>query len=128
MSKRILIIDDDKFVRESFMFALEDLGKYSVDAAESGEKGLDMMRNQTYDLVYLDLKMPGMNGVETLFELRKIDATVPVYIVTAFHQEFFQELNEAVEAGIQFEVLKKPIDTDKIVYVTKNILEKPHNK
>ncbi|MER3446132.1 MAG: response regulator [Candidatus Dadabacteria bacterium] len=126
MSKRILVIDDEEAVRKSFILALEDTG-YRVEAAESGEKGFNMIQTNKYDLVFLDLKMPGMNGVKTLRELRKIDKTVPVYIVTAFHKEFFDQLKEAAEDGIGFEIIKKPLSSDQIVLITKGILEGPQS-
>lgn len=124
MSKRILVIDDDKFVRESFIFALEDKG-YSLETVDSGERGLEKSAGQKYDLVFLDLKMPGMNGVETLRELRKIDKEVPIYILTAFHQEFFSQLKEVEENGINFELVSKPINSEQIILVTKSILSGP---
>ncbi|MBC8458237.1 MAG: response regulator, partial [Deltaproteobacteria bacterium] len=110
------MIDDDESIRKSFSLALEDT-EYQVDTVESGEKGIEMEQNNKYDLIFLDLKMPGLNGVETLRELRKIDKDVPVYIVTAFHKEFFEGLKSAGEDGIDFEVVKKPIGSDDIVLV-----------
>ena len=122
MSKRILVIDDDESIRKSFTLALEDTA-YQVDTVESGEKGIEMEQNDRYDLIFLDLKMPGLNGVETLRELRKIDKDVPVYIVTAFHKEFFEGLERAGEDGIDFEIVKKPIGGDDIVLVAESALE-----
>ncbi|MFQ5586797.1 MAG: response regulator [Thermodesulfobacteriota bacterium] len=122
MSKRILVIDDDEAIRKSFSLALEDT-ECRVDTAESGEQGIEMEQKERYDLIYLDLKMPGLNGVDTLRELRRIDNDVPVYIVTAFHKEFFELLNCAVKDGVEFEVLQKPIGGDQIIHVTRGILE-----
>jgi len=122
MNKRILVIDDDESIRKSFTLALEDTA-YQVDTAESGEKGIEMEQQEKYNLIFLDLKMPGLNGVETLRELRKIDKDVPVYIVTAFHKEFFEGLKSAGEDGIDFEVVKKPIGGDEIVLVANSALE-----
>jgi len=121
MSKRILIIDDDEAVRRSFISALED-SKFQVDTAESGEEGLQMKKDAEYNLIFLDLKMPGMNGVETLREIRKTDKEVPVYIFTAFHKEFFDQLRIVEEQGLNFEVIKKPVGSDLIVTLTKLIL------
>ncbi len=122
MSKRILVIDDELSIRKSFLLALEDTG-YLVDTVESGEKGIEMEQNNKYDLIFLDLKMPGLNGVETLRALRKIDMDVPIYIVTAFHKEFFEGLKKAGEDGIDFEMVKKPIGGADIVLVAKSVLE-----
>ncbi len=81
MTKKILIIDDEEAIRKSFLLSLEDTD-YTVETAESGEIGIQKRREAIFDLIFLDLKMPGINGVETLFELRKIDQNVPIYIVT----------------------------------------------
>lgn len=126
MSKRILVIDDEEAVRKSFILALEDTD-YQVETAESGEKGFERIQTNKYDLVFLDLKMPGMNGVETLRKLRKVDESVPVYIVTAFHKEFFDQLKGAAEDGIDFEIVKKPLSNDRIVLITRGILEGPQS-
>ena len=124
MSQRILVIDDEEAVRTSFTLALGDAG-FKVDTAESGEKGLQMKKEAEYDLIFLDLKMPGMNGVETLRQIRKTDKKVPIYIFTAFHKEFFEELKIARNEMLSFEILKKPIGTDLIVTLTKLILGQP---
>ena len=124
MPKRILVIDDEEAVRKAFLLALEDTD-YEVDTAESGAKGIEFKKNKSYDLIFLDLKMPEMNGVETLLKLRKMDEEVAVYIVTAFYGEFFEELERAEEDGVYCEVLRKPISADEIVLVSKSILEGP---
>lgn len=124
MNKRILVIDDDEDVRKSFVLSLEDSG-YGVDTAESGEKGVEKVKAVKYDLIYLDLKMPGMGGVAALRERRKINTLTPIYIITAFYEEFFTGLKKAARGGMNFELLKKPIESDKIVFVTRSILEEP---
>ena len=122
MGKRIIVIDDESAIRRSFELALEESG-YGVDTASSGKEGLEMLQNEAYDLVFLDLKMPGLTGVETLRELRKRDENIPVYIVTAFYGEFFDELSAMAENGVEFEVLNKPVDGDMILKVCQAVLE-----
>ena len=124
MAKRILIIDDEESVRKSFILALED-ADYEVDTAASGEEGVRSVKKVRPNLIFLDLKMPGMNGVDTLGEIRKIDRDVPVYIVTAFLKEFLDLLNAAVKRGIKFEVLNKPIESQQIRAIVKAALEGP---
>ena len=121
MNKRILVIDDEEAVRMSFTLAFEGTG-FEVDTAESGEKGLQMKKDAEYDLIFLDLKMPGMNGTQTLRQIRETDKDVPIYIVTAFHKEFFDELKIARKEKLDFEVLKKPVSNEEIVLLTKSIL------
>ena len=81
------------------------------------------MESTKYDLVFLNLNMPGLNGVETLRELRARDKNVPVYIQTAFHAAFADQLRQAAKDGMDFEILKKPLGSDQIVSITKGILE-----
>ncbi len=123
MSKRILVIDDDEAVRKSFILALEDTA-YQVEAVESGEKGIEKVEGDGYSLVFLDLKMPGLNGVQTLRRLRQLNTYVPVYIVTAFHKEFFKDLKMLSEDGIAFDLLRKPIGSDEIVELTESMLRR----
>ena len=122
MSKRILVIDDDAAVRKAFALALDDTS-YEVVTAEGGEEGLRKLGEAAFDLVYLDLRMPGMDGVTTLRAIRKGDADLPVYIVTAFHREFFDDLTEVRKEGIAFELLRKPIEREHIIRITRGILE-----
>jgi DNA-binding response OmpR family regulator len=122
MNKRILVIDDDLAIRKSFALALED-ADCQVDTAESGEEGVDKVSNTEYDLIFLDLKMPGINGVETLIRLRDNGHTMPVYIITAFHEEFMDQLRVAADEGYEFEVMQKPIESQDLVRITKAILE-----
>lgn len=122
MSKRILVIDDDAAIRKSFALALED-ADCQVDTAESGEEGIDKASNAEYDLIFLDLKMPGINGVETLIRLRDGGHKMPIYIITAFHEEFMDQLRVAADEGYEFEVMQKPIESQDLVRITKAILE-----
>ncbi len=122
MSKRILVIDDDLAVRKSFALTLDDAG-WQVDTAESGEEGIDKASNTEYDLIFLDLKMPGINGVETLIRLRDDGHKMPIYIITAFHEEFMDQLRVAADEGYDFEVMQKPIMSEDLVTITEAILE-----
>ena len=67
--------------------------------------------------------MPGLNGVETLRELREIDKEVPIYFETAFHAAFTDQLKKAAEDKLAFEILRKPLSNEQIVNITKMILE-----
>jgi CheY-like chemotaxis protein len=121
MTFKVLVIDDDIAIRKSFLLALEDSG-YQVDTAEDGLAGIEMFTRDGHDLIFLDLKMPGINGVETLQRIREHDGQVPVYIVTAFHQEFLEELQICSERGVAFELLRKPIRGDQIEALCQSVL------
>ncbi len=118
----ILVIDDDEAVRKAFTLAFED-SEYRVDTAESGGEGIGMVKGSRYDLVLLDLKMPGLNGIQTLRAIRKLNADLPVYLVTAFHKEFFEEIKCVVQDRISFDVVQKPIDGEQIRAIAAGVLE-----
>ena len=111
--KRILTIDDEEGVRNAFLLALEDSG-HTVDTAATGEEGLEKVAANPPDLIFLDLRMPGIGGVETLYRLQKDWPQVPIYIVTAFHEQYFKELEQAVTDGLSFELIRKPAGMDVI--------------
>jgi len=120
MTKRILVVDDEPGVRRTFRRILESAGYVTVPA-ESGQAALDALDEGVFDLVLLDLKMPGTNGVETLREIRKGCPDLPVYILTAFQNEFTAELRAAAEEGVHFEVMQKPIEADRLIEVARGI-------
>lgn len=126
MPKKILIIDDEPAVRKAFTYALDESG-YQLDTADCGETGVEMFNNDDYSLVFLDMKMPGMNGAQTLRKLREHNLATPVYIVTAFHKEFLEELQVIHRDGIKFELLRKPLGNDEIVTIVDSVLNKPRN-
>ncbi len=122
MCKRILVIDDNLAIRKSFALALGD-ADYQVDTAKSGKAGIDKVSNTEYDLIFLDLRMPEINGVETLIRLRDDGHRMPVYIATAFYEEFTEQLRIAAKEGYDFEVILKPIESEDLVRITKAVLE-----
>lgn len=113
MSNNILVIDDDPAVRGAFKLILEDEG-YIVREAENGLIGVALAEAERPDLIFLDLRMPGIDGVETLRRLKSFDATLNVYIVTAFANEFLQDLKVAHDEGLQFELASKPLSASQI--------------
>lgn len=123
-NKNVLVIDDELAVRRSFELALEDTD-YNLTTVECGEEGVKAVESGEFHLVFLDLKMPGMNGVETLRNIRQAKPALPVYIVTAFHKEFLTELDDARKQGLQFQLLRKPIGSVEIQTLAQSVLDKP---
>lgn len=113
MAKKILVIDDDPAVRNAFKLVLEE-GGCTVWALDNGLDGIEQARAERPDLIFLDLKMPGIDGVETLRRLKALDATLRVYIVTAFATEFMDQLKAAHKEGLEFELASKPLSTAQI--------------
>ncbi|MDX2224477.1 MAG: response regulator [Rhodospirillaceae bacterium] len=121
MSKRILVIDDDENVRDTFAFVLENSG-YDVTRADSGLAGIDSAAAHVPDLIFLDLKMPGLNGVETLRRLAEVCPRTPVYIVTGFYNEFLEPLRALKDSGISFDVARKPLALQEIKAIADSVL------
>ncbi|MEI8570521.1 response regulator [Methylomonas sp. BW4-1] len=113
MVNNILVIDDDPAVRGAFKLILEEEG-YRVREAENGLQGIAMVEADRPDLIFLDLRMPGIDGVETLRRLKALDTSLNVYIVTAFAAEFMDQLKDAHEEGLQFELASKPLSASQI--------------
>ncbi len=124
MAKRVLAVDDEEGIRDAFLLALEDSG-YDVDTASTGEEALEKSAQQKPDLLFLDLRMPGMGGVETLRRFRRVHPDTPVYIVTAFYQEFFEPLKALEADGIRFQIARKPLGADDILEITRSVLSGP---
>jgi CheY-like chemotaxis protein len=122
MINSILIIDDDPAVRGAFSLILEDAG-YEVRVAESGLQGLALVKAQRPDLIFLDLRMPNMDGVETLRRLKDIDSQLNVYIVTAFAEEYMDQLKVAYEEGLHFQIASKPLSSAQIKHIVSSIVE-----
>ncbi|BBP44107.1 response regulator [Thiosulfativibrio zosterae] len=110
----VLVVDDEQSIRDSFELALEGIAELNLKLAENGVEAMKMVQGWPPALVFLDLKMPKMNGVETLRALRALYPDVPVYVVTAFAKEFTKELEQVRDDGIEFQLAAKPITLDQI--------------
>lgn len=102
----ILIIDDDDQLRNSFKKLLAEEG-YKVESAASGEAGLNIVKNESLDLVILDIRLPGMNGIETFKRIHEIEPKLPVIIMTAYGTT--ETAIETTKLGA-FDYILKPFD------------------
>lgn len=119
LMNKILIVDDELSIRESFSLILE--GKYKLFLAASGEAALKITVDQKIDLVYLDIRMPGLNGLETLKRIKEIDPSVEVIMVTAVND--VQKASEAVKLGAK-DYIVKPFDVDVILKMAETVLRR----
>jgi DNA-binding NarL/FixJ family response regulator len=102
---RILIVDDHPVVRAGLTSMLATQAQFEViGSASSGEEAMDMMRRDSPDVLLLDLRMPGMNGVETMLAMRTIETRARVIILTSFETD--EDIYRAVLAGAQGYLLK----------------------
>jgi two-component system, NtrC family, response regulator HydG len=106
MSLRVFIVDDDRDHAESIADVLTMRG-FECELAFSGETGLQRFREADFDIVFMDVKLPGMNGVETFMQFRKLKPDVRVMMMTGFSLE--QLVAQAVENGA-LGVLRKPFE------------------
>lgn len=114
----ILVVDDKAGVRRLICEALLDDG-YLVEQASNGAEAIQKIKQKRYKLVLLDVKMPGMNGLETLHELRKIDRHVPVAMMTAYGE--LELVEEARNNGVRHHI-SKPFDLNELRALVRGII------
>ncbi|GBE05097.1 MAG TPA: response regulator [Nitrospirae bacterium] len=119
---KILIIDDELSPRESMRMVLRD--RYNVSTASGGYEGLEFMERNAVDLVVLDIKMPGMDGITALKEIKKKYPDTEVILLTAFAS--LETAKSAVRFGA-LDYLTKPFDKDDVLTVVEKGLDKKRN-
>ncbi|MEI7751959.1 MAG: response regulator [Candidatus Omnitrophota bacterium] len=112
----VLVVDDEVNICSTLAKILELKG-YEVAQAESGSSAVQMFRNRAFDVVLMDIRMPGMNGVEACKEMKKIKPETAVILMTAFTMD--EILHEALREGA-YAVVHKPLDMDTVT----NMIEK----
>ncbi|MCF8143640.1 MAG: sigma-54 dependent transcriptional regulator [Deltaproteobacteria bacterium] len=120
MSKmpRILVVDDERPMRESLNDWLKEDG-YRVGLAASGQEAIDMARKEPWEVILLDLKMPGMDGLKTLQKLKEVRPDAEVLMMTAYAT--VETAVQAMKEGA-FDYLVKPFDPDEVEVQIKKIL------
>src|ERR1051325_1882269 len=118
--RRILVVDDEPGIRQSLGGVLEDEG-YTVDSAESGEACLAALPGAGFELVLLDIWLPGIDGLEVLARIQEIPfGERPVVVVISGHGTI-ETAVKATKLGA-FDFLEKPLSIDKVSVVVKNAL------
>lgn len=121
---RLLLVDDEEDFRAATITVLKRRG-FEVREAENGEEGLKAIRSDRPDLAILDLKMPGINGIETLQKIREFEPVLPVIILTG-HGSYHDAL-----AGINLEIvdfIQKPVDMNILESRIRRFLIKGNDK
>ena len=106
--RRVLIVDDEKNIRFTLPLALEPLG-VETDTASDGEEALTKLGEKEFDLILLDLKMPGIDGIEVLKRVKQTRPEIEVIILTGHGSE--QDRATCLELGA-FAYLQKPVDIE----------------
>jgi two-component system nitrogen regulation response regulator NtrX len=118
---RILIVDDEPGIRQSLSGILEDEG-FTVESAENGESALDLLARSIFDLVFLDIWLPGIDGLEALDRIQRIpQSDRPVVVVISGHGTI-ETAVKATKLGA-YDFLEKPLSIDRVLLVTKRALE-----
>jgi two-component system nitrogen regulation response regulator NtrX len=117
--KTILVVDDEKSVRDSIKMVLE-FESYEVQFAESGQEALRLLAQTSVDLVLLDVKMAGMDGVEVLQRIREKSSDLPVIMISGHGT--IETAVEATKLGA-FDFLPKPLDRNKLLVTVRNALQ-----
>ncbi len=115
----VLIVDDELSIRESFSLILDDY--FNVETAASGETAVQKASTQPVDLVFLDIRMPGMDGMETLPKLKKIMPNTPVVMVTAVND--VQSAGQTIKDGAE-DYIVKPFDVEDVLKKARFLLER----
>lgn len=116
----VLIIDDELPIRKILSTILKEKGYFTIEAA-GGREALDLVRTMKTDIALLDLKMPGMDGIETLRELHAVDPTMPVIMITA-HGDVPTAV-EAIKLGAEDFMLKPP-DFELLLLMVRRAIDK----
>ena len=116
----VLVIDDEEIMREILETLLTREG-YEVRLAASGAEGLELAKSRTFDAAIVDVMMPGIDGITTLEDLKKIDDDLPVLMITAFAS--VETAISAMKRGA-FDYITKPFKNDEVLLVVRNALER----
>ena len=113
----IVVVDDDQGILDSFDAMLGD--DYALTMVNNGSKAIQLLLQKSPRLLFLDIKMPGMNGLEILKWIQDRELATKVVIVTALPQDQYEEM--AQQYGV-YRYLRKPLDVDEVEDITRSVL------
>ena len=117
---KILIIDDERAIRRALREILE-FEKFEVDEAENGKQGVDKSKSELYDIIFCDIKMPEMDGMEVLDELLKSKVDTPVIMISGHGN--IETAVQAIKKGA-YDFIEKPLDLNRILVTIRNAQDK----
>ena len=117
-SINILVVDDEFSVRDSLFKWFREDG-YNVDTAENATEALKKIQESKWDLILLDIKMPGMDGMELQKRIKEIDPNIIIIMITAFAS--VDTAVQALKVGA-YDYVTKPIDPDYLTHIVNNAL------
>ena len=117
---KILVVDDERSIRSTLKDILE-FEKHVVTVAENGKAGLEAALNSVFDLIFSDIKMPEMDGIEMLDHLKEKEIDVPVIMISGHGN--IETAVECIKKGA-FDFIEKPIDLNRLLVTVRNALER----
>jgi CheY-like chemotaxis protein len=120
MEKRVLVVDDDQVVGQSFERVLGGKG-YKVDTAMSGREAFEKYAGADFDMVFMDLKMPGPDGLEVAQRIKEMNPWLPIVVVTGYGSQEQEEKAKAIGVA---EFLRKPLTPAAIEEVAARVTER----
>ena len=115
---KILVVDDQRSIRTTLSGIIEEEG-YDVTEVEDGYLAIDAVKDSAFDLIFMDIKMPGINGVQTFREIKKISPKSVVVMMTGFAVEDL--VKEALEEGA-FSVVYKPFEIRDVIGLVESVI------
>ncbi len=116
---KILVIDDEKSIRDSLRGVLEDEG-YEVREADSGESALELIKRERFDVIFLDVWLPGIDGIDVLTKLKEREDSVPVIMISGHAN--IETAVKATKIGA-YDFLEKPLSSERVLLTIKNALK-----
>ncbi|MEK7617453.1 MAG: response regulator [Patescibacteria group bacterium] len=120
-TKKILLVEDEDFIRDLYVRQLSKEG-FVVKAAPDGQSGLNFLKSEVFDLLLLDIMLPGMNGLQVLREFKTQNPTSPMITILLTNLGQEAVIKEGFELGAQAYLIKASYTPDQVVQEVKNAL------
>lgn len=118
----ILVVDDDPYICETLRNSLEERG-YSVSTSQDGEQAVEIVKERPKDVIFIDLKLPLVNGLMVYLEIKKVNPDVVTVMMTAYKEEMQEVLDQALAHGA-YACLHKPFDLEEVAAILEEIAGK----
>lgn len=120
-SKKILLVEDEDFIRDLYVRQLTKAG-FLIKSAADGQTGLNLLKSETFDLLLLDIMLPGMNGLQLLREFKTQNPNSPMITILLTNLGQEAVIKEGFELGAQAYLIKASYTPDQVVNEIRNVL------